>query len=78
MYWSPFLIKLQACKFIENRLQHWCFPLHDKKLLRTPILKNISERLLQIILLLQQFICFRLPLYNYKEKQLCFSEEDVH
>ena len=66
--WSPFLIKLQACKFIEKRLQHWCFPLHVRKFLRTPILKN-SERLLLIILLLQQFICFRLSLYNYKEKQ---------
>ena len=25
--WSLFLIKLQACKFIKKRLQHWCFPL---------------------------------------------------
>ena len=49
--WSLFLIKLQACKFIEKRLQHWCFPLHVKKFLRTPILKNIRERLLLIILL---------------------------
>ena len=48
---SLFLIKLQACKFIEKRLQHWCFPLHVKKFLRTPILKNIRERLLLIILL---------------------------
>ena len=47
--WSLFLIKLQACKFIEKRLKHWCFPLHVKKFLRTPILKN-SERLLLIIL----------------------------
>ena len=36
--WSLFLIKLQACKFIEKRLQHWCFPLHVKKFFRTPIL----------------------------------------
>ena len=49
--WSLFLIKLQACKFIEKRLQHWCFPLHVKKFSRTPILKNIRERLLLIILL---------------------------
>ena len=49
--WSLFLIKLQACKFIEKRLQHWCFPLHVRKFSRTPILKNISERLLLIILL---------------------------
>ena len=41
--WSLFLIKLQACKFIEKRLQHWCFPLHVRKFLRTPILKNITS-----------------------------------
>ena len=45
------MIKLQTCKFIEKRLQHWCFPLHVKKFLRTPILKNIRERLFLIILL---------------------------
>ena len=66
--WSLFLIKLQACKFIEKRLQHWCFPLHVRKFLRTRFLKNISERLLLIILLLQQFICFRVSLYNHEEK----------
>ena len=49
--WSLFLIKLQAWKFIEKSLQHWCFPLHVKKLSRTPILKNIREQLLLIILL---------------------------
>ena len=53
--WSLILIKLQTCKFIEKRLQHWCFPLHSRKFLRTSILKNISERLLLIILLVQQF-----------------------
>ena len=48
--YSFFLIR-----FIEKRLQHWCFPLHVRKCLRTPILKNISYRLLLIILLVQQF-----------------------
>ena len=55
---SLFLIKLQVCKFIEKRLQHWCFPLRARKFLRMPILKNISEQLLLTILLVQQFICF--------------------
>ena len=36
--WSLFLIKLLTCKFIEKRLQHCCFPLHVKKIFRTPIL----------------------------------------
>ena len=66
--WSLFMIKLQACKFIEKRLQHWRFPLHVRKILRTPIFKNIREQLLLIILLVQQFICFWISIYNYKEK----------
>ena len=49
--WSLFLIKMQAYKCIEKRLQHWCFPLHVKKLSRKHILKNIREQLLLIILL---------------------------
>ena len=53
--WSLFLIKLQACKFIEKRLQHWCFPLHVRKFLRTPILKN-TEWLVLIILLVLNFL----------------------
>ena len=68
--WSLFLIKLQACKFIEKRLQYWCFPLHVNKFLRTPILKYISKRLLLIILLVQPFIFFRMSLYNYQEKAI--------
>ena len=51
--WSLFLIKFQTCKFIEKRLQHWCFPLHVWKFLRTPISENICEQLLLIIILLQ-------------------------
>ena len=37
-----FLIKLQPLR----RLQHRCFPMNIAKFLRTPILKNICERLL--------------------------------
>ena len=66
--WSLCFIKLQPCKFIEKRLQHWCFPLHVRKFLTTPILKNISKGLLLIILLVKQFIYFRISIYNFKEK----------
>ena len=66
--WSLFLTTLQVCKFIEKKLQHWCFPLHVGKFLRTLFLKNISKRLILIILLVQQFICFWMSLYKYKEK----------
>ena len=37
---------LQACNFVEKRLQHKCFPVNIAKFLRTPILKDICERLL--------------------------------
>ena len=37
---------LWACNFIKKKLQHRCFPMKFAKLLRTPILKNICERLL--------------------------------
>ena len=37
---------LEVCDFIKRRLQLSCFPLNIAKFLRTPILKNICERLL--------------------------------
>ena len=37
---------LQTCNFIKERLQRRCFPVKFVKFLRTPILKNIWERLL--------------------------------
>ena len=46
---KPVLIKLQALTlqvFLKKRLQHKCFPMEFTKLLGTPILKNISKRLL--------------------------------
>ena len=46
---NTLLIKLQtggACNFIKKRLQHRSFPVKFAKLLRTPILNNICERLL--------------------------------
>ena len=68
---ESFLIKLQASKFIEKRLQHWCFLLRIRKFLRTPILKNISELVLLIILLLQQYMgLYAGGLYNRDEKSV--------
>ena len=40
---------LQACNFIKKRLEHSCFPVNIAKMLRTAILKNICQRLLQTI-----------------------------
>ena len=37
---------LKACNFIIKRLQYRCFSVKNAKFLRTPILKNIFERLL--------------------------------
>ena len=66
--WSLFLIKLQACKFIEKRLQHWCFPLHVRKFLRTPILKNTEWLVLIILLVLNFLFVFGCLFTNNKEK----------
>ena len=46
--WSLFLIKSQAkaCNLIKKRVQRRGFPVNIVKSLRTPILKNICERLL--------------------------------
>ena len=54
LWWSLSLIKLktlrpadpQACNFIKKRHQHRYFPMKFAKFLRTPVLKNIRERLL--------------------------------
>ena len=46
--WSLFLIKLQG-SLTKKRLQHRCFPVKFEKILRTPILKNIYERVLLLI-----------------------------
>ena len=47
MCWSLFnkVVDLQASSFIKKRLQHSYFPVNIAKILRTPILKNIYERL---------------------------------
>ena len=40
------MLESQACNFIKNRLQQRCFPIKFAKYLRTPVLKNICQRLL--------------------------------
>ena len=40
------VIEFQACNFIKKRFQQRCFPVGILKHLRTPILKNICQRLL--------------------------------
>ena len=44
--WSLILESLQACNFTKKGLQHRCFPVKFAKDLRTPISKNICERVL--------------------------------
>ena len=43
---SALFIKVQALRHFKKTLQHRCFPVKFAKYLRTPILKNICERLL--------------------------------
>ena len=47
---------LQACNFFKKRLQHRCFLVKFAKLLRTPILKKICERLLCISYDLHEYV----------------------
>ena len=46
--WGLFLIKLQTWPAfsLKRRLQRRCFPVSIAKFLRTPVLKNICERLI--------------------------------
>ena len=46
---------LQAWNFIKKRLRHRCFPVNIAKFLRTPILRNIYERLLLEIFIINPF-----------------------
>ena len=46
LFWSLFLIKLKAFRSAKKRHQHLCFPVNILKFLKTPILKNICEKLL--------------------------------
>ena len=40
---------LEACNFIKKRLQNWCFFCEYREIKKkTPILKNICERLLSV------------------------------
>ena len=76
--WSLFLIKLQASK---KRLQHRGFPVNNVIFLRTPILKNICERLLLFLLFFQKnseqqvhlkFTCACLFLCNLNSHRITF------
>ena len=40
--WS---LSLRPATLLKKRLQHRCFPMKFAKILRTPVLKNICERL---------------------------------
>ena len=64
LFLSLFLVKLQAeaCNFIKKKLQHSCFPVKFAKFLKTPILKNICERLL-----LNLSRCYASPWNDFKE-----------
>ena len=58
LYWSLFdkVPCLQACSFILKRLQHRYFPVKFAKFLRTPIWRNICERLLYISYGLNKYV----------------------
>ena len=51
--------KVAGLQVYRKETPDWRFPLHVRK--------YISELVLLIVLLVQQIICFRMSLYNYKE-----------
>ena len=59
-------VGLQSCNFFKKRLQHRCFPVNIAKFLRTPVLKNICQRL---------FERFRTQINNITSNT--WSEEDI-
>ena len=60
-------------KYIKNRLQHRCFLVEFAKFLRTPIPKNICERLLLKRLLLSSRLPFLISYTSGSNWYLCFS-----
>ena len=71
---ESFLIKLQACKLIEKRLQHWCFPLHVRKFLK-PYFEKQRTAASDYSFTSASY----LSPYNYKEKQLSlFGEKNLN
>ena len=64
----PLMNGLEACNFIKKRLQLRCFPLNFAKFLRTPILKNIYERLLlRVLKLTSCHMSLSIPPENIKK-----------
>ena len=62
---ATFTGKLQACNFIENRLQYRCFPLNIAQILSTPISKNPC--LVSNCFCIDSFIKFRYLLTGYEQ-----------
>ena len=54
---------LYACNFIKKRPQHICFPVSIEKFVRTPILKNICERLLLLNVVNKLDISWKIYIY---------------
>ena len=80
MCWSEYLFNkvagLKACNFIKERLQDRCFPMNIANFLRTPILKNIYERLLlRKPPLYQSFSALTAAVKHYCTKSEIFREE---
>ena len=67
---------LQPSNFLKERLQHKFFPVNIAKFLKTPILKNICERLLLLTVIFTQENnhmqrCFDLPGPKLHKKLTC-------
>ena len=61
---------LQPSNFIKERLQHRCFPVNIAKFLTTPILKNICELLLLLIVIFSRENKYMQPCFDLPEPKL--------
>ena len=66
---------LQACNFMKKRLQHSCFPVNTAKFLKTPILKNICERLLLFVCGIYIHIIFE---FSFKSGAFLFLNFSIY
>ena len=72
---SVFNTAFRPATLLKKRLQHWCFPVKFAKFLRTPILRNIWERLLLTPIKFR--LIWRLTMTSTKKVHINFIKCDI-
>ena len=69
--WSLFLRKLQACNFVQKRLQHRNFPVNIAKFLRTIFFIKLWNNILSPQIFTQRSLSFWIMLYTFINLRKC-------